>query len=144
MKLLALMLTVTMAATSQMKPIQKPTVDAVKCLVIDSVVVREAACASGSCSTGPGVVTGEEFKRALLGGVEITGHNSCSSKQPTRLSLNVWSVNLSFYDKNDFRIALANITVASLDPGEKFRHSYALPDDGTAAVSAKVKEVTTY
>lgn len=71
-----------------------------------------------------------------------TGHNSCKTKQPLKGS---YIVELAFYDKDGFRTSIATLGVGSLDPGEKFKHAYQIPDDARIlgpVVSIRVRSIT--
>jgi hypothetical protein len=106
------------------------------CLAIDSLIVIPAACESGACATGPGVIGSAEVKAMLTPQFQVLGHNSCKAKQPiikdgtgTNPALGAWSVEVAFYDKENFRIGIGVFYVGSLDPAEKFKHAYEIPDN---------------
>ncbi len=101
------------------------------CLVMDSIIVLPAGCASGTCGTGPGVVGGAELKAMMVPRFEAIGHNPCKTRQPVTAgqSETTWIVEIAFYDKDNYRLGINTFYVASLSAGEKFRHAYDIPAD---------------
>ncbi len=108
------------------------------CLVIDTTQVIPAACGNGNCQTGPGIVNGEMFKASLTAHIQIVGHNSCKTKTPLK---GLWLVELSFYDKDSYRIGIHSIQVAQLEVDEKFKHEYELPGDVLMTSTIKVRSL---
>ena len=112
------------------------------CLTVDSLDVVKAACESGTCSTGPGVIGSAEFRAMLLPSFLVTAHNSCKTAQPLKNA--AWEVEVAFYDKDNFRIAIGTFYVGSLSPGEKVKHAFEIPDAarvGGPVVSIKVRTI---
>lgn len=112
------------------------------CLTIDTITIMPPpACASGTCDTGPGVVTAAGLKAMMVPRFEFTGHNSCKTAQPVSPYL-IFDVEVAFYDKEGFRTGVGHFYVGKVDAGEKVRHAFEIPDDATVlgtVTSVKVK-----
>ena len=114
-----------------------------ECLAMDSLAVIPAVCASGTCSTGPGVVGGAEFKAMLFPSFQVIAHNACKTKQPVKSD--AWNVEVAFYDKDDFRLGLGTFSVSWLGPREKVKHTFEIPEDvrvNGLVASVKVRAIT--
>lgn len=111
------------------------------CLSIDSLVINTPACVSGTCQTGPGIITPEQIKLAMSYTFLVTGHNTCKVKAPVKGS---WFVEVAFYDKDGVRLDISSFYVVSLAPEEKFRHLFEVPSSALIVgpvASAKVRSI---
>ncbi len=114
------------------------------CLTIDSLTPSQAPCASGTCKTEAGVIGPAEWKAMTLPQFKVVGHNSCKAKQPARAGF-IYIIEVAFYDKEDYRIGIGTLYVASLGPGEKFKHDYEIPGDvrvNGPVVAIRVRSIT--
>ncbi len=90
---------------------------------------------------GPGVIGPAEMKALMFPSFLVIGHNSCKTKAPLK---GAYVVELAFYDKEEFRTAVATFYVASLESGEKFKHAYEVPGDARIlgpVVSIRVRSI---